>query len=179
MEQKAQQLKMQGLDAFYARDYTKAITLLHEAVADFSQSGDEGGAAEAANNLSVVALQAGDARAALEAADGTDQVFARLGDIHRQATALGNQAAAIEALGNAREAAQKYEQSARLFEQVGNNENRAVVLQALSQLQFKNGAVFDSMISMHDALRSKKKLNLIERILRSLLRIVARLMNKG
>ena len=85
--------------------------------------------------------------------------------------ALGNQAVALENLGKFSRAVEKYEESARLLKQTGDLDNRAIVLQSLSELQMKMGHQLDAMATMRIALLNKKKPSLLERLLQKLLKI--------
>jgi len=165
------QIAKDGLNAFRRGDYPTAIQLYSEASTGYAALGNHLLAAEMANNLSVCYLKAGDTQKALDVVDGTDALFAEAGDVHRQAIALGNQAAALEGLGKYNQAVEKYEASSRLLKQAGALEDRATVLQSLSELHLKMGHQLDAMGTMQIALLNKKKLSFFDRILKKLLKI--------
>jgi tetratricopeptide (TPR) repeat protein len=161
----------EGMKAYRTGDYPTAIHLFLSAHSVFISSDNQLSAAEAANNLSVCYLKVGNAQKALEIATGTDEIFAQVGDLQRQAMALGNQAAALESLGKLSLAVEKYEESSRLLKQTGDLDDRAIVLQSLSELQMKMGHQLDAMATMRIALLNKKKPSLLDRLLQKLLKI--------
>ncbi len=161
----------EGMKAYQAGDYPAAIEHFLTSHSGFLADDNQLSAAETANNLSVCYLKSGDAQKALDAASGTDEVFSKAGDLRHQALALGNQAAALESLGKPKLAAEKYEESSRLLKEVGDLDNRAIVLQSLSELQMKMGHQLDAMATMRIALLNKKKQSVLERFLQKLLKI--------
>jgi tetratricopeptide (TPR) repeat protein len=162
--------------AFEHKNYPEAVRLYHQALETINPAEMPAAHAEARNNLSVALLKGGNAQAALDQASGTEHVFAEIRDPQRQAIALGNIAAAMVELQRLDEALQKYQLSADLFKQTGNDEMRSYVLREISVLQMKRGKQVDSLFAMDAALASKKKLNWRESIIKSLMRIVHRMM---
>jgi tetratricopeptide (TPR) repeat protein len=170
-----QQSTQNGLAHFQAGNFSAAKDDFLHAIDGFTLIDDKLSIAEINNNLSTVYLKLGDAQVAWKAVDGTDVVFENAGDTRRQALALGNQAAVLEALGKLAQAVEKYEACADLLKQVGDRDNRAVVLQALSQLQLRMGRQLEAITSMQIALDNKPKLSLRERVLNKLLAISSRI----
>ena len=160
-----------GLEAFRAEDYQKAIISFLQAVEEYKSNNELLPAAEAANNLSLCYLKSGNPKKAFEFVDGTDKVFEKANDTNRQAIALANQAAVLEGLKKYDQAVLKYEESSRLFKEDGNREKRVMVLESLSQLHLKMGNQLDAMATMQIALDNKKKPSVIERFLKKLLQI--------
>jgi tetratricopeptide (TPR) repeat protein len=173
----SQAISLQAKQAYEKGDFLAAAQLFDQAADSFSAGGDKMGAAEEKNNRSVALLKAGDTQGALQAVQGTDQVFQQGGDIRRQAIALGNLAAALEAAGKLKEALEDYQQSADLLQQVNDMELRAFVLKNLSALQLRMGRQFDAMASMDAALYPKKKMTLVEKILKKLLKVPTRMLH--
>jgi len=173
----SQEQSKQAKQAYEMGNFLEAARLFNNAAEGLSRSGDALGAAEQENNRSVALLKAGDAQGALLAAQGTDQVFLQAGDTRRQAIALGNQAAALEGLGKLTEALDFYQQSADLLKQVNDLELRAFVLKNLSALQLRMGRQFEAMASMDAALYPKKKMTLVEKILKKLLKVPLRMLH--
>jgi tetratricopeptide (TPR) repeat protein len=169
--QSPEKLAKEGMKAYQSGDYPTAITFFLSAHSGFLSAKNSLSAAETANNLSVCYLKNGKAQEAYDIAAGTDETFAQAGDLRRQAMALGNQAAALENLGKLNPAAEKYGESAQLLKQTGDRDNRAIVLQSLSQLQMKMGHQLDAMATMRIALLDKKKPSFMDRLLQKLLKI--------
>ena len=165
-----QQLADQGKQAFIAKKYDQAASDFSEAASAYEALDDALNAAEMKNNLSVTLLQAGQAQAAYDAVAGTDEVFAQAGDVKRQAMAFGNLAAALEALKKNEQAIEAYERSAALFAEAGEGDMRSTVLQSAAKLKLLRGNMVDSALSMIGSVESAKKPNLLQRILRFILR---------
>lgn len=108
-----------------------------------------------ANNLSVTLLLGAEAQRALEAAKGTPQVFHELGDSLHEAQAWGNLASAQEACGDLRSAEASYHRAIDLFASLGDDENRALCLRSLSQLQIRQGRPVEASLTMRSALQAR------------------------
>ena len=173
----SQEISSQAKQAYDKGNFLEAARLFKNAAEDLSAGGDQLGAAEQENNRSVALLKAGDAKGALLAAQDTDRVFQQGGDIRRQAIALGNIAAALEASGKLTEALDYYQQSADLLKQANDLELRTFALKNLSALQLRMGRQFEAMASMDAALNPKKKMTLVEKILKKLLKVPLRMLH--
>jgi tetratricopeptide (TPR) repeat protein len=173
----SQEQSKQAKQAYETGNFLEAARLFNHAAEGLTRSGNPLGAAEEENNRSVALLKAGDAHGALLAVQGTDLVFQQAGDTRRQAIALGNQAAALEGSGKLTEALDYYQQSADLLKQVNDLELRAFVLKNLSALQLKMGRQFEAMASMDAALYPKKKMTLVEKVLKKLLKVPLRMLH--
>lgn len=161
-----QELDRLGKAAFHRGDFAQAAEYFSTAGAGYSALNDQLNAAEMANNASVAFLKGGQLQAALEAAQGTDAIFEAAGDKRRQAMALGNYAAALEGLNRVGEAIQHYEQADQLFKEIGEHELRAVLLQSLSNLQFKTGRSFEGLANLNAGYEEGGKTNLKQRLLK-------------
>jgi tetratricopeptide (TPR) repeat protein len=135
-------------------------------------------AAEMANNAAVALLQLDQPEAAIEILEGTPQVFANAGNDRLQAQALGNQAAALEALGNRHQAEELYQRALVLFREVGDQESQAFTLQGLSRVQLKDGRALQALDSMQASLEAKPRRGLTGRVIRRLLSLPARFLNR-
>ncbi len=135
-------------------------------------------AAEMANNAAVAYLQMDQPGPALEVLQGTPEVFANDGNTHLQAQALGNQASAYEALGNRQQAEELYQQALDLFRVIGDHESESFILQGLSRVQLKEGRPIQALDSMQAAMEARPRRGLTGRILRRLLSLPARLLNR-
>lgn len=170
MEKEPHQLAEEGKRAFAARRYAEAARLFEEAARGFALGGDGLNAAEMNNNRSVALLKEDQPQAALEAAFDTDKIFEAAGDRRRQAMALGNQAAALEALKRFGEALPLYERAAALFEQSGEREMRSLTLKSIAAIRLKQGKPGEAGMDMLASLGAAEKPNLLQRILKFLLR---------
>jgi tetratricopeptide (TPR) repeat protein len=166
-----------GLAQYQAGNYPAALDAFSTAKDAYLTNGDLLAAAEMQNNICLVQLKLGDPQAGWAAVAKTDEVFSKAGDLRRQALALGNQAAALDALGKREQAVEKYQACSDLLKQVGDKENRAAVLQSLSQLQLRMGRQLEAMATMQIALDNKPKLSFKERFLDKLLKVPFRFFN--
>lgn len=165
-------LAEQGKQAFSAGEFNRAAEIFSEAAAGYSAVNDALSAAEMKNNLGVALSKIGKAQEALQAVAGTDKVFEEAGDARRQGMALGNQAEALESLGRLDEALAAYERSATLLAEAGENELRAIVLQSIAALKLRRGKMMDAAFSMIGSVETAPKPNLLQRLLRFLLRLM-------
>lgn len=172
------QFVKEGNAAYKRGDYPAAAKAFAAAAAGYEAQGDALAAAEMMNNASVAYLQAEEPEAALQAVEGTAAVFAAAGDLPRQGMALGNYAAALEALDRFDEALESYEQSAQVLEQAGEDQLRLKVMQSISALQLRTGRQLQALASMQAGLESTKRLSPQQRVLKRLLDIPFKMLNK-
>ncbi len=165
----------QAKAAYEAEEFTQAAAAFKSAQTAYLQANDPLNAAEMANNCSVALLKAGNAQAALDAVLGTPEIFAQANDPRRQAMALGNQASALDDLKKYEEALSIYQQSASIFQQLGERDLHALVLKRISNMQFRNKRRAEAMSTMVDALNAQTRLDLKDRFLLWLLRLVGKL----
>ncbi len=165
-------LAEQGKQAFAAGKFDQAAGLFSEAATAYSAANDRLSAAEMKNNLCVALSKLGKAQEALQAVVGTDKVFEEAGDIRRQGIAIGNQAEALESLGRLDEALAAYERSAALLAEAGENELRSIILQSIATLKLRRGKMMDAALSMIGSVETTPKPNLVQRLLRFLLRFL-------
>jgi tetratricopeptide (TPR) repeat protein len=165
MTQEPHQLAEEGKRAFAAGRYAEAASAFAEASRGFTLGRDGLHAAEMDNNLSVALLKDNQPGQALDAAAGTDKVFETHCDVTKQAMALGNQAAALETLKRLDEALALYERAAELFAQSGERD-----LRSAAGIRLKQGKLSDAGMDMLGSLGAVEKPNLLQRILKFLLR---------
>lgn len=177
--QTPQQLTKSGKAAYQAGDYSDAAELFEAAAKGFAAQEEHLLAAEMSNNQSVALLQAGEAQAALDAVSGTADVFSAAADIRRQAMAVGNAAAALDALGQLDQAEQAYQLSAELLAEIGADKLRANVMQSLSQLQLRTGRQLEALASMQSGVENIKRPSLPQRLLKKLLKVPFKLLNRS
>ena len=173
------ELTTAGKTAFEGDDFLEAAGSFHAAAEGYRWAGDLLSAAEEDNNHSVALLQAGDAQGALEAVQGTASIFAAEGDLRRQAMALGNQAAAYEALNQLDKAEELYRNSADLLKQLGEDQLHATVMRSISELQLRSGRHLEAVASMQSGLEGIKKPKPIQRVLKKLLQMPYKLINRS
>lgn len=170
MEKEPHQLAEEGKRAFAAGRYAEAAVAFAEASREFTLARDSLLAAEMDNNRSVALLKDNQPQQALEAAAGTDKIFEGAGDGKRQAMALGNQAAALEALKRLDEALILYEHAADLFAQSGERDLQSLVMKSAAGVRLKQGKLNAASMDMLGSLGAVEKPNLLQRLLKSLLR---------
>jgi hypothetical protein len=175
---KSEQLVEEGKDAYRRGEYLSAAQTYTAAAESYRTAGNTLLAAEIANNASVAYLQAGDPQASLNAVEGTPLLFAEVGDLRRQGIALGNQAAALEACNRKSEAADLYQQSADILKQAGEDKLRANVMQSLSALQLRTGRQLEALATMSAGLEDIKHPDPKQSLLKRLLRIPFRMLNR-
>jgi hypothetical protein len=169
----------QAKKVYQQGDYHEAARQFGAAVEAYRAQDKALLAAEMANNQSVALLQAGDPQGALDAALGTDAVFELAGESLKQAMALGNQASALDALNELLEAEEKYHQSARMLKDLGEDKLHANVMQSLSALQLRSGRQLEALTSMQAGIDGVEKPGLRQRILKKLLNLPGKLLNRG
>ena len=174
-----EELNKQGKDAFHRGDYAQAAENFSAAKVGYQAVRDEIHAAEMANNASVAYLKGGQPQAALEAAQGTDAIFEAAGDKRRQAMALGNYAAALEGLNRVGEAIEFYEKADQIFKDIGEHELRAVLLQSLSNLQFKSGRSFEGLANLNAGFEEGGKASIKQRFLKFITNLPLKYLTKS
>jgi tetratricopeptide (TPR) repeat protein len=174
-----EELAKEAKQAYQSGEYLEAAAAFKAAADGYTAAGDALMSAEMQNNRSVALLQGDDAEGALQAVLGTDQIFAEGGDKLRQAMALGNQAAALDALKRLEEAETAYVASADLFKDLGETDLRANVMQSLSALQLRSGRQLEALATMQAGVDNVEKPNLRQRMLKQLLKLPQKFMNKS
>jgi tetratricopeptide (TPR) repeat protein len=144
----------------------------------FLEAQDPVNVAQTANNLSVVLLKLDKPEEALAIVKGTPETFLEAGDKKAAAMAYGNIASALEACGELDEAESALRKAAEGFRSINDKEHLLYTQRALSQLQLRQGRTFEALGSMQSGLEDQKKLGLRYRILRRLLEIPTRLLNR-
>jgi tetratricopeptide (TPR) repeat protein len=172
------QLADQGKALYQQEEYAQAAEIFSLAETGFETAGDMISAGEMANNRSVALLQHGEFQAALDAVGQSDVQFADAGDVRRQAMAIGNRAAAMAELGDKEGAETAYWESARLLGEIGEKDMRASVLTAISKLQMKEGRYMEALASMESGLDEGPRLSFTRRILKRLIGIPRKLLDR-
>lgn len=172
-------LERVGKSAYQNKQYQTAAENFQLAAGGYATSGEKLLAAEMQNNASVAYLQAGNPEEAFEVVIGTETIFREAGDTRRQALALGNIAAALEALGRIEEAIAAYEESSELLKSIGEKEMRASVMQSLSALQLRSGKQLEALATMQAGIDGIEHPSLKERMLKKLLQVPFKLMNRS
>lgn len=152
--------------------YASALEKFRRAAEGYAALGDSANRAEQMNNVGVTLLQLGKPREALAAVEGTEAVFEKAGDFRRQGIAVNNRAAALEALNRPNEASAAYERAAQLLGQAGEGALQSDALKAAAAIDLRHLRVARSGANMLGALTSNPHPNLLERLLKALLRHV-------
>jgi len=165
-------------DLYRAGKFQRAAEGFSQAAAFYLDKGEKLLAAEMRNNQSVALLKSKKPRLALEAVQGTDQVFLEAGDLLKQGMALANQATALQEMGEKQKAIDDFNRAAEIFKISGEKEMYLQTKQSLSALKMKTRNVIGALISMQEGLDELEKPNLRQKLLRSLLRIPQKLIDK-
>lgn len=169
MSENIEGIKQLAIANYNRKRYAEALTGFEECLAHFEGVGDELGAAEARNNLSVTHLGMKNAQQALDEVTGTAEVFARHDDRKREGMAIANTAAALEALDRREEALELYEQVLDIFKQLGEKEMRASILRRVSDLQLKTRRGYQAIASMEAAFDQDEKPRIKDTVFRRVL----------
>ncbi len=164
--------------AYEDGDYFEAARLFKAAQESYELGANPIQAAEMANNGCVAFLQAGEPRAALLALEGIESVFEQAGDIQRLAMTWGNRGMALEAMKQFDLALEAYRRAADLFLQIGENELYTTTMQSLSALQLRNKRPLEAIATMQAGLDRVDKPGVRQRLLKRLLDIPFRLLNR-
>ena len=163
-------LGQRGKRDFEAGNYASALEEFQSSAEGYGAVDDRANQAEQLNNVGVTLLQLGRARDALDAVTGTDAVFAGQGDLRRQGIAMNNQASALEALHRPDEAIAAYEKAAQVLGEAAEGAMQTAALKAAAAIDLRRGHLASSGSTMLGALSSNPNPNLLERVLRALLR---------
>lgn len=174
----AEKISLEAKKLYEQEAYLEAAEQFGRSAQAYLDANDKLSAAEMDNNRSVSLLQAGEFQQALEAVGESDFIFEAAGDVRRQAMALGNRGAALARLGQKEEAQQIYWESARLLGEIGEQDLRTSVLQSISKLQLSEGRFMEAIASMESGLDNAPKLSLSQRILKRLVGIPRKLLNR-
>ena len=165
--------------AFYkAGKFKQAAEGFSQAAAFYLEKEENLLFAEMRNNQSVALLKAKKPHDALDAVLGTDQTFQEAGDSLKQGMALANQATALQALGERQKAIDDFNRAAEIFKASGEKEMYLQTKQSISALKLKTRNLTGALFSMQEGLDELEKPNLRQKLLRSLLRIPQKLIEK-
>jgi tetratricopeptide (TPR) repeat protein len=165
-------LSQEGKREFGIGNYASALDRFRQAAERYTALGDAANRAEQMNNVGVTLLQLGRPGEALAAVEGTEAEFATAGDSRRQGMAVNNQAAALEALSRPNEAIAAYERAAQILGQAGEGALQSEALKAAAAIDLRRLRLARSGASMLGALIANPNPNLLERLLKALLRHV-------
>jgi tetratricopeptide (TPR) repeat protein len=172
------ELAREGQLAYEQKEYLSAAGLFKAASDGFKLQQDDLDSAEQLNNASVAFLLAGQAEEALEVCEGTIEPLRLAGDGRRLGMACGNMGSALEALGRHTEAIRYYQESGELLDKAGEDQLKAHVLQSLSRLQLQKGHQFEAIATMQESLAGINKPNVTQRLLKKIIDLPFRLLNK-
>lgn len=172
------ELAFEARCAYDSGDYLEAARLFKAAEQGYDLEADPCLAAEMANNCSVALLQAGEPQAALLALEGRELVFENAGDLKRLGMTWGNRGMALEALKQFELALQAYHQATDLFKQIGENELYTTTMQSISALQLRTNRPLEAVASMQAGLGQVRKPSVRQRLLKRLLDLPSRLLNR-
>jgi tetratricopeptide (TPR) repeat protein len=168
----------QAKKAFKEKRYSDALGGFYAAREGYLLDQDELRAAEMSNNLCVVMLQIDRPNEALKIVEDTPALFLEKGDEAHAAMAYGNLASALEACGNIDGAVSALQEAIDGFRRIDDQENLLYSAKALSELQLRQGKALEAVATMQTGLENQKGLGLRRRLLRRLLDIPSRLIDK-
>ena len=130
------------------------------------------------NNQCVSLLQARKPQEALEAVKGTSVLFSQGGERVNAGMALANEAAALKDLGKVDSAVDKFSQAADIFQAEGKNDLYLETMQSISGLKLRSREIIGAVFSMQRGLDGVEKPTWRQKILKSLLKLPDKLLNK-
>ncbi len=169
------QLKEEGLALFRRGMHDEALSKFEAATRSYAEAGDNVGRGEVLNNIGVVQRVRQNWDAAETALEDAIDLFAKAGDDNRRGQALGNLGDFHAFRGNPEEAARYYSEGAELLASSGDHDRQAQLLRALSLLRLRQRRVVEAVMLMEQSLDVRPRLNLLQRLLRILIRNSGRL----
>lgn len=173
-----EQIISEAQDAYRAGEYQAAVQFFKVAEESFETQDDLARAAEMKNNQSVVLLKMGKKQAAFDVVDPTISIFEHSGDKKYLAMAYGNRAAALDALGDTESAISDYQFAADQFKRTGENDLYAHTMQAISAIQLRTGKSLEALATMQAGIGKIEHPNLKHRVLKKILNLPFRLLNR-
>ena len=170
------ELKDEGLGLFRRGLHDEALEKFEQAAASYAEAGEEAGHGEMLNNIGVIRRVQREWDAAIAAFGEAETIFAQTGDENRRAQVLGNLGDLYASQGEREKAARHYSDAAELMAQSGDRKKQAELLRALSLLRLRQWRIMEAMMLMEQSLNVRPRLNVLQRLFRSLIRFAMRLM---
>lgn len=171
-------LASEGKSLYQAKKYLPAAASFQQAAESYQGSGDTLLAAEMRNNQSVALLLAKEPRQALDALQGTRAIFLEAGELTKGGMALANEATARKELGETEAALELFSEAAELFQGAGEEQLFLETMQSVSEIKMKSRNLTGALFSMQKGLQGIEKPTWRQKLLKSLLNIPDKLLNK-
>jgi tetratricopeptide (TPR) repeat protein len=173
------ELKEEGLALFRQGRRADAISRFEEAAASYAGAGDSVGEGEALNNLGVIRRLEREWGAAEEAFRRAATLFQEAGDRVREGQVLGNIGDLYAYQGKGDEAGSYYSDAAEIMASAGDREKQAQLLRALSLLRLRQRRMVEAIDLMGQSLDVRPQLSLPNRLFRSLIHFLLRVMGRA
>lgn len=170
------ELKEEGLGLFRRGQHDEALEKFEKAAASYAEAGEKAGRAEMLNNIGVIRRLQRQWDAAIAAFSEAEAIFAETGDENRRAQVLGNLGDLYASQGEGDRAARHYSDAAEIMAQSGDRQKQAELLRALSLLRLRQRRIMEAMMLMEQSLDVRPRINLLQRLFRTLIRFATRLM---
>jgi tetratricopeptide (TPR) repeat protein len=176
-------LLAQGRAHYAQGQYQEALSCLHlaydaQSARAASDPDAQGPIAEIANDIGVVYTVLERWQDAETWLNEAQQRFVRVADLDGEAQTLGNVGSMYRARGDWRQAAAYLQLSADRFHLVGDDDRRSASLRALSLVRLRQLRPLQAVAAYHDALACHPKPNLFVKLLRAILGLPFRLLQR-
>jgi len=172
-----QALREEGLRHYQQGALDKAIACFSEAHSLYLEKEDKHSAAEVLNNLGVIYYQKERWSEAIETLEKAHQAFIAMEDKNGQAQALGNLGSLYRASDQLEKAAQHFKDAISLFHQLGDSRAESVTWRVLSTVRLRQRRWLEAILAYDSGLACLKRPSLGQRLLRSLLGWLLRLLS--
>ena len=171
-------LAEEGKSLYRAKKYIPAADSFSQAAREYDVLGNILLGAEMRNNQCVSLLLAKKPRQALAAVQGTSELFLKTGQITKAGMALANEATALQDLGETASALDTFARAGELFQSVGEEDLYLQTIQSVSSLKMKSRNLIGAVFSMQEGLEGIDKPTWKQKLLKNLLKVPDRLLNK-
>ena len=171
-------LANEGKSLYQAKKYLPAAENFARAAEIYDAAGDTLLGAEMRNNQCVSLLLGKKPQQALDAVQGTSELFKADGQMTTAGMALANEASARKDLGETEPAIDLFTQAADIFQAAGEDQLYLETMQSVSGLKMKSRNLTGALFAMQKGLEGVQKPTLRQRLLKNLLNIPDKLLNK-
>lgn len=171
-------LASEGKSLYQAKKFLPAAENFARAAEIYNAGGDILQGAEMRNNQCVSLLLAKEPHQALDVVQGTSELFIEAGQMIPAGMALANEASARKDVGETDSAIDLFTQAADIFQDAGEDQLYLETMQSVSGLKMKSRNLSGALFSMQKGLEGIEKPTLRQRLLKNLLKIPDKLLNK-
>lgn len=177
-QEQADFLANEGKSLYQAKKYLPAAESFAQAAEIYDAEGDILLGAEMRNNLCVSLLLAKRPQQALDVVQGTSELFIEAGQMVPAGMALANEATARKELRETDPAIDLFLRAADIFKSAGEDQLYLETMQSVSGIKMKSRNLSGALFSMQKGLEGIEKPTLRQRLLKNLLNIPDKLLNK-